>query len=212
MSTLKAFIFDLDGVLTDTAEYHYQAWKELADELGYSFDRSVNQRLKGVSRQRSFEIILEVNNAADKKNQQYVKLIDRITPKDVLPGMMSFLSDAKAHGIKLAVASASKNADKVLNLLEIHGMFDYCADASKISKTKPDPEVFLDCANALGINPCECIGFEDAQAGIEAIHAAGMFSVGINVEVTSQEPMLHLGSTSELSLEKVQKAFERGVV
>ena len=214
----KAFIFDLDGVLTDTARYHFLAWKQLADEFGFHFNEQDNERLKGVSRIRSFEIILEINNAQDrfteeekeywanKKNERYVELIGNITPADVLPGVQNFLHDAKSRGIKLAVASASRNAGKVLASLQIADQFDYIADAGKVTHTKPDPEVFLVCRDALGLTSEECIGFEDAQAGIEAIHAAGMFSVGINVDVTTLEPDYHLASTSELNVDKVLAA------
>jgi beta-phosphoglucomutase len=216
----KAFIFDLDGVLTDTANYHYLAWKDLADELNFTFDRNDNERLKGVSRIRSFEIILEINGCSDKyseqekeyyankKNDRYVELISEITPNDVLPNIIRFLDEAKAAGIKLAVASASKNAAKVLSSLEIEHYFDFIADASKIVNSKPDPEVFNVCCDKLCLNNKECIGFEDAQAGIEAIRDAGMFSVGINVEVTSHAPDLALKSTEELDLVKIITAYE----
>ena len=143
---------------------------------------------------------------ANKKNERYVELIGSITPADVLPGVQDFLHDAKSRGIKLAVASASRNAGKVLASLQIADQFDYIADAGKVTHTKPDPEVFLVCRDALGLTSDECIGFEDAQAGIEAIHAAGMFSVGINVEVTSLEPDYHLASTAELHVDKVLAA------
>lgn len=214
----KAFIFDLDGVLTDTARYHFLAWKQLAEQFGFHFDEKDNERLKGVSRIRSFEIILEINGAenrfteeekekwANEKNQKYVELIRAITPDDVLPGVQAFLDDAKSRGIKLAVASASRNAPQVLESLKIADKFDYIADAGKVSKTKPDPEVFLVCRDALGLKSEECIGFEDAQAGIEAIHAAGMYAVGINVDVTSEEPDLHLKSTAELNVDRVLAA------
>lgn len=217
----KAFIFDLDGVLTDTARYHYLAWLELSQKLGLSFTEKDNQRLKGVSRIRSFEIILELNgkqaafteqqkiNFANQKNQRYVRLIQQITPEDVLPNIVPFIEQTRAEGIRLAVASASKNAGKVLNLLGIKHLFDYVADASNITRTKPDPEVFLVCANALQIPPESCIGFEDAQAGIEAIHSAGMFSVGIHVDVTSIPPDLALNSTNELTLERIFYSFQK---
>lgn len=219
----KAFIFDLDGVLTDTARYHFLAWHELAKELGLSFTEKDNERLKGVSRVRSFEIILEVNGKQDdfteqeksyyasKKNDRYVRLIQQITPKDVLPNILPFLSEAKTAGTRLAVASASKNAERVMELLGIRDCFDYLADAAKISHAKPDPEVFLVCADALGLLPENCIGFEDAQAGIEAIHAAKMFSVGIHVDVTSVPPDLALSSTNELNFERIVRAFQEGV-
>lgn len=212
---IKAFIFDLDGVLTDTAEYHYQAWKNLADRLGMKFDRRDNECLKGVSRRESLEIILELNKKqdafpgeekaclAEEKNEEYVRLIQQVSPDDVLGGVMPFLREARKNGLKLAVASASKNAGTVLDGLNIAGMFDYIADAGRIKNTKPDPEVFLNCAAHLGVPPASCIGFEDAQAGIEAIHAAGMFAVGINVAVTGDAPDLILSSTEELDYRAV---------
>lgn len=214
--SLKALIFDLDGVLTDTAKYHYLAWKKLADELGYYFDEDINELLKGVSRINSFEIILEKNNATDrftagekedlanKKNDYYKEMIEQLTPNDILPGIVSFITDARNNGVKCAVASISKNASRVLELLEISDLFDYIADAALVKKPKPDPEIFLTCANALGFDPAECIGIEDAQAGIESIHAAGMLSVGINVTVTSIMPDVVLKSTSELDFEKIK--------
>ena len=214
--SLKALIFDLDGVLTDTAKYHYLAWKKLADELGYYFDEDINELLKGVSRINSFEIILEKNNATDKftaeekedlankKNDYYKEMIEQLTPDDILPGIVPFITEARNSGVKCAVASISKNASRVLELLEISDLFDYIADAALVKKPKPDPEIFLTCANALGFDPTECIGVEDAQAGIESIHAAGMLSVGINVTVTSIMPDVVLKSTSELDFEKIK--------
>ena len=213
--SLKAIIFDLDGVLTDTAKYHYLAWKKLADELGLYFDESINESLKGVSRINSFEIILEENNAsknytdrekeilANKKNDYYKEMIEQLTPNDILEGIVPFITEARNNGMKCAVASISKNAPRVLELLNISNMFDYIADAALVKKPKPDPEIFLTCANALGFKPDECIGVEDAQAGIEAIHSAGMLSVGINVSVTSVKPDIPLNSTVELDLSKI---------
>ncbi|HIU76889.1 MAG TPA: beta-phosphoglucomutase [Candidatus Pelethocola excrementipullorum] len=218
---IKAFIFDLDGVLTDTAEYHYQAWKRLAGRLGMKFDRKENERLKGVSRMQSLEIILELNKRqdefseeekarlADEKNEEYVRLIQKVSPDDVLGGVMPFLREARENGMKLAVASASKNARTVLGGLNIAWIFDYIADAARIKNTKPDPEVFLNCAKHLGVPPGSCIGFEDAQAGIEAIHAAGMFAVGIHVDVTGDAPDLILSSTEELDYRTVMDAAVR---
>ena len=206
----KAIIFDLDGVITDSAKYHFEAWKELADRLGYKFDEDDNERLKGVSRLDSLNIILEINNALDaftleekeamctEKNDNYVNLIAKVTPEDILPGIAKFMADAKSAGLKLAVASVSKNAPALLTSLGIIEEFDYIADARKISKSKPDPEIFTVCAEALGIDPENCIGVEDSQAGIEAINAAGMKSIGINVTVTSITPDLPLKSTAEL--------------
>lgn len=212
----RGFLFDLDGVLTDTAEYHFLAWKKLADELGLAFDKTVNERLKGVSRERSFEIILEVNGAQatflsedkakfiDKKNEYYKALIKQVTSKDILPGVMDFLNESKKQGILLAVASASKNARTVLEGLGILSMFDYVADASKIRYTKPDPEVFIDCMEHLKLQPWECIAFEDAAAGIEAIQAANIAAVGIGASVKPAVPDVFLDNTEELSIEKIE--------
>ena len=215
MRNIKAICFDLDGVLTDTAEYHFLAWKTLADNLGYTFDRDINERLKGVSRMKSLEIILEVNSAEGKfteeekeklaaeKNDIYKELIKKVTPDDILPGVAEFIEKAKSAGMKLAVASVSKNARTVLEGLDLTEKFDYIADASKITKSKPDPEIFLTCAEALKISPQDCIGIEDAAAGIKAINSAGMFSVGINV--SGENPLLPLNSTKELDFEKIVK-------
>lgn len=217
---LKALIFDLDGVLTDTAKYHYLAWKKLADELGYYFDEDINELLKGVSRINSFEIILEKNNAttkytpeeketlANKKNGYYKEMIEQLTPDDILEGILPFITEARNNGVKCAVASISKNAPRVLELLKISDLFDYIADAALVRKPKPDPEIFLTCAKVLGFEPNECIGIEDAQAGIESIHGAGMLSVGINVTVTTVEPDIVLKSTTELNYNEIAKYFQ----
>lgn len=217
--SLKALIFDLDGVLTDTAKYHYLAWKKLADELGMKFTEKDNELLKGVSRIKSFEIILDINGKlndfseqekerlANLKNDYYKEMIEQLTKDDILDGIVPFITSAKENGIKCAVASISKNAHRVLELLGIMDLFDYIADAALVTKPKPDPEIFLTCANALGFAPKECIGIEDAQAGIEAIHSAGMISVGINVAVTSINPDICLKSTSELDFKSILNVF-----
>ncbi len=217
--SVKAFIFDLDGVLTDTAKYHFLAWKKLADELNLSFTQEDNELLKGVSRIRSFEIILEKNGKQDAytaeekerlanlKNDYYKDMIEQLTGDDILEGILPFIQAAKARGIRCAVASISKNAPRVLELLGISSLFDYIADAALVSRPKPDPEIFLTCATALGLKPEECIGFEDAQAGIESIHAAGMMSVGIHVSVTSLSPDVSLATTAELNLDTILAEF-----
>ncbi len=217
----QAFIFDLDGVLTDTAAYHYRAWKELADELGLHFGPKDNELLKGVSRLRSLEIILERNGVEkscspqqksqwiEQKNARYQQLIRALTPDDILPGVLAFLEQARREKILLAVASASKNAADVLRALQISDRFDYIADAQKIRNPKPHPEIFLTCANALQIPPAQCVAFEDAQAGIEAIKAAGMFAVGIGVHVTTVAPDLMLCGTQELSVPLILEKSER---
>jgi len=185
-------IFDLDGVITDTAKYHYLAWKRLADELGLYFDEKINERLKGIGRLESLEIILQENGKyfsrrekeyyANKKNEYYVEMIRRITPQDLLPGVADLISNLKDLGVKLAVASASKNAPAVLKNLGLVEWFDYIVDAGQIKKGKPDPEIFLVAAWNIGVKPRECVGFEDSVVGIAALKAAGMFAVGVGDE------------------------------
>lgn len=211
----ELFIFDLDGVLTDTAKYHFLAWKKLADELNMMFTIEDNELLKGVSRIQSFEIILEKNHSTDKftakekevlanrKNEYYKEFVETLTKDDILPGVYTFIKEAKNNGIKCAVASISKNAGRILERLEIAGEFDYIADAAKVVNPKPHPEIFEVCANALHVQPENCIGFEDAQAGIESIRAAKMMSVGIGVSVTSVSPDLPLKSTKELDFDSI---------
>ena len=221
MTLPAAFLFDLDGVITDTARCHFAAWKALADRLGLAFDGGINQQLKGVSRRRSFELILEHNDKTgqyneeemealiDEKNALYVSQIDTLRPKDILPGIPAFLEETRSHDILLAVASASRNAPAVLERLRLEDAFDYVADARKITRPKPDPEVFVNCAEHLGIAPRLCIGFEDSQAGIEAIRTAHMASVGIGVEVVTLEPDLPIRSTEELDFQRICSFFSQ---
>ena len=185
----RALVFDLDGVLTDTAHTHYRAWKRLADEIDVPFDLLVNERLKGVDRMASLEIILERASRAysadekralaDTKNGYYVQEIANVGPQDLFEGVREVLDAARAAGLKLGLASASRNAPALLEKLGIADCFDYIADAGRIARAKPDPAIFLDVAAALGVPAHLCIGVEDAAAGIEAIHAAGMAAVGI---------------------------------
>lgn len=185
----RALIFDLDGVLTDSALTHYQAWKRLADEEGLPFDATVNERLKGVDRMGSLDIILRHAGRslddtrrralADRKNGYYVEAIERITPTDLFPGVLHLLQRARAQGLKLGLASASRNAMRLLQRLGIAERFDYIADASLIARAKPDPEIFRTVAAALGVPASQCIGLEDSAAGIAAIKSAGMTAVGI---------------------------------
>ena len=185
----EALIFDLDGVLTDTAHSHYRAWKRLADEIGVPFDLQVNERLKGVDRAASLEIILEraahpfaadVKRAlTDRKNGYYLEEIEGFGPQDLFPGVRELLDSARKAGLKLGLASASRNAGRLLGKLGIADGFDYIADAGRIARAKPDPEIFLTVARELGVAPDRCIGVEDAAAGIVAIHAAGMPAIGI---------------------------------
>jgi len=185
----RALIFDLDGVLTDTASLHYQAWKQLADELDISFDRQTNERLKGVDRMASLSIILERADReyseeerqvlAERKNGYYRNAIEHLGPPDLFPGVQRVLNEARATGLKIGLASASRNATALLQKLGIADDFDVIVDANQIRRGKPDPEIFLAAASALGVPPAQCIGIEDSTAGIDAIHAAGMSAIGI---------------------------------
>lgn len=187
----KGFVFDLDGVITDTAKYHYIAWKELAAEIGIEIDLKFNEQLKGISRMDSLERILTLGNKNDaytevekealatKKNTHYVQLLQSLTPDDLLPGVKTFLDEAKAKNIPCAIASASKNAPFILDKLGVMQDFDTIVDPATLKKGKPDPGIFIQAALALGIEPAEAVGFEDAQAGIDGIKAAGMYAVGV---------------------------------
>ena len=207
MARYRGVIFDLDGVITDTARYHYLAWKKLADELGIYFDEVINERLKGVSRLQSLEIILEKSDKkysqeekeyyANKKNEYYKEMIKRITPEDLLPGVERFIEELKKRGIKIAIASVSTNAFTVVENLKIRDQFDYIVDANEIKHGKPDPEIFLNAAKHLGIPPEKCIGIEDSAAGITAIKKAGMFAVGVGNPETVKEADLILKDLSE---------------
>lgn len=186
---IKACIFDLDGVIVDTAKYHYLAWKRLANEMGFDFTEEDNEQLKGVSRVRSLEILLalggvsktaaEQEELATRKNEWYVEYIQKLEPEEILPGVNLFLDDLKEKGIKIALGSASKNARMILDGLNLTRYFDSIIDGTKVSKAKPDPEVFLKGARELGLQPVECIVFEDAQAGVEAAKNGGMPCIGI---------------------------------
>ena len=186
---INGAIFDLDGVLVDTARFHYLAWKEIADELGIEFTEIQNERLKGVSRMASLEILLEIGHKelseqekeelAEKKNRQYVQMLQKLTPSDTLSGARELLEEFRSKGIKIALGSASKNARFILERLEIEELFDVVVDGNAVSKAKPDPEVFLLGALGMGLRPEECVVFEDSVAGIEAGNTCGMYTVGV---------------------------------
>jgi beta-phosphoglucomutase len=203
----QAVIFDLDGVITDTATYHYRGWKRLADELGIYFDETINERLRGIDRMASFEVILERSprpytpeekiRCANRKNEYYRALLEEITPADILPGVMAFLGEIDRRGLKTALASASKNAGFVLDRLQLHDRFDFVVDAAGVRRGKPDPEMFLLAAEKLATPPAACIGIEDAAAGIEAIVRAGMFAVGLGRPETVRHAHLLLKDMTE---------------
>lgn len=187
--SIQACIFDLDGVICDTAHYHYKAWKQLADELGFEFTEADNERLKGVSRMDSLNILLEIGQLtldeetkqelASRKNQVYVDYIRQIGPEEIMDGVKPFLKALKAQGIKIALGSVSKNAEMILRNLQLKSYFDAIIDGTKIKNAKPDPEVFLVGAQELGVLPQACVVFEDAFSGVEAAIRAGMKCVGV---------------------------------
>ena len=187
----RAALFDLDGVIVDTAKYHYLAWRRLAQELGFDFCRRDNERLKGVSRDRSLEFLLETGGLlnqfstaekaelAARKNQWYVEFIAGMEPSELLPGAQECLTVLRRRGIRTALGTASKNAPLILDRLGIAPWFDAVVDGNRVTKAKPDPEIFLLAAHDLGIPPTDCVVFEDAEAGLQAAKFAGMYAVGI---------------------------------
>lgn len=187
--SFKTCLFDLDGVIVDTAIYHFRAWRRLANELGFDFTEHQNEQLKGISRMESLELILgwgnkiltdqEKLNWANRKNDWYLDLITHMTPKEILPGVQDFLEELKENKIKIGLGSASKNSKMILNKIDLLHYFYAIIDGNSITKGKPNPQVFLLGAEATNSMPSECIVFEDAQAGIEAAKAAQMKAVGI---------------------------------
>lgn len=185
----KGYIFDLDGVLVDTAKYHFKAWKRLADELNIPFNENDNERLKGVSRMASLDIILELGNKtlsedeklslATRKNEWYVEFISKMDASEILPGALEFLKMLKKNDYKCALGSASKNAGLILERTGLKDYFDTVVDGTHVSKAKPDPEVFTLGADNMGLSYEECVVFEDSVAGLQAARAAGMVAVGI---------------------------------
>ena len=186
---IKAFLFDLDGVIVETAGFHYQAWRHLANDLGFDISEEFNEGLKGISRMESLDLILKHGgvelseeqklNLAVTKNDHYLALVSQMTPDDILPGVQDFFQQIKQTDIKIGLGSVSKNAKMILERVGLLQEFDVIIDGTKISKSKPDPEVFLNGAAELGFLPNECIVFEDAVAGVEAGKRAEMQVVGI---------------------------------
>jgi beta-phosphoglucomutase len=194
---MRAAIFDLDGVIVDTAKYHYLAWKRLANEHGFDFTEADNERLKGVSRTRSLEILLEIGELsvdeaakqamAAQKNDWYVEYIRHMDASEILPGATEYLRMLRNRGAKTAIGSASKNTPLILERVGIMSLFDVVIDGAKVSRAKPDPEVFLRAASELNIPPASCVVFEDAEAGIEAARRAGMGAVGIGKPIALKD-------------------------
>jgi beta-phosphoglucomutase len=214
---IKACLFDLDGVIVDTARYHYIAWKQIADELGFYFSEDDNERLKGVSRMQSLDILLEVGKIelderskfllTEKKNGIYVDYVSRMTEAEILPGVTDFLDQLKSNQIRIALGSASKNAPMILERINLEEMFDAIIDGNKVSNAKPDPEVFLKGAFELGVKPEECLVFEDAQAGIEAAQNAWMFTIGVGLEENLKGADHIIPGFLEMNIEKLRSWY-----
>ncbi|MEB7790808.1 beta-phosphoglucomutase [Enterococcus faecalis] len=207
------FIFDLDGVITDTAKFHYQAWKALADSLGIPIDETFNETLKGISRMDSLDRILahghrenaftpaEKEALAQQKNDHYVQLLEHLTTEDVLPGVVPLLQQAQARHIPCAVASASKNAPLILEKLGVRAYFATIVNPDSLSKGKPDPEIFLAAADSIGVLPQNAIGFEDAQSGIDGLKAAGIYAVGLSASQPLLGADIQVSEMTELSVD-----------
>lgn len=218
---LQAVIFDLDGVITDTAEYHFLAWQSLAEELGIHIDRKFNEQLKGVGRMESLDKILTYGGQqsafteeeklvlTNKKNNHYRELINNITPNDILPGIEKLIKELIERNIKRSVASASRNALTILERLNLVDQFDYIVDAATIKNGKPDPEIFLTAADFLGVSYENCVGIEDALAGVEAIKAADMFAVGVGEQNVLAQADVVVACTEKLTIDMIMAHFYR---
>ncbi len=207
----KGFIFDLDGVIVDTAKYHYLAWRDLANELGFEFTILQNEMFKGVSRKRCMEILLDIGGIKatqkqfDKwmieKNEDYLKYIAKMDESEILPDVQKVLDFLKLHNVPIALGSASKNAKPILEKVGLLPYFDTIIDGNNVTKAKPDPEVFLLAAEQLGVKPEDCIVFEDAVAGIEAANTAKMISIGIGDKNILSKAQYNFKDFTEINLE-----------
>jgi len=219
MAEIKACIFDLDGVIVDTAKYHYQSWRRLANELGFDFTEAQNEQLKGVSRMDSLAIILgigdktlteeEKQHFAAKKNDWYVAFVDEMGKEELLPGTVEFLEELKAAKIKIALGSASKNAMKILDRVDITHYFDAVIDGTKTTKGKPDPQVFEMGAASLRVSAQHCVVFEDALKGVEAAKNGNMYCVGVGEEDVLHQADFVIKSLAEVSLNRLKTDLSR---
>lgn len=208
-----AVIFDLDGVLTDTAELHYLSWKIVADELRMPFDRSVSDQMRGLSRTESLAVLLredavrysdeQKRRFTELKNEAYLRLVDRMTSADLFPGTLDLLRGLRLRGVRIAVASSSRNAGRVVERLGVGDLLDTLVDANTVSCSKPDPQVFLRAAEKLGVPPHYCVVIEDAEAGVAAARAGGMCVVGIGPAERVGRADLVVGSMAALDADRI---------
>jgi beta-phosphoglucomutase len=216
MKNIQACIFDLDGVIVDTAVYHYKAWKRLANDIGFDFTEHQNEQLKGVSRIASLNLILGWGNVPEKteadklelasrKNEWYTEMINKMTPAEILPGAREFVQSCRDAGIKTAIGSASKNTPTILAKLELLSLFDAVIDGNSVTNPKPDPEVFLKGAEALHVAPSACVVFEDAIAGVEAAINGGMKAVGIGSPELLKEANIVVSGLDKITLEMLEE-------
>jgi len=213
MMHIAACIFDLDGVIVDTAMYHFLAWKRLADQLGIPFTKEDNERLKGVSRMASLEIILEIGGRklsddrkqeyAMLKNKWYIDYISKMTSNEILPGSLRFINELRDANIRVAIGSASKNTPLILKQVGILDLFDAVADGNNVRNAKPDPEVFNKAASMLGIKPENCVVFEDAIAGVQAALNAGMMCIGVGSANILTKAHFVVSGLNEMNIEKL---------
>jgi beta-phosphoglucomutase len=212
---IKACIFDLDGVIVDTAHYHFLAWRRLARELGIELTEEQNENLKGVSRMQSLEIILALGGLsfsahekevlANKKNSWFVDYVERMAPEEIFPGVKELIGEMRAEGMKVGLASSSKNARTVIKLLNIHDQFDAVVDGTMIEHSKPHPEIFLLAAKKLDVEPASCLVFEDAEAGVEAALAAGMKCIGVGTGARLNKANMVVATTGEFNISALRQ-------
>lgn len=214
-AVVRACIFDLDGVLVDTAHYHFLAWKRLAKEFDYELTEEINEELKGVSRMKSLEIVLKHANVslenqkkellADRKNGWFTEFVHNMNPNELYPGVRELFSRLRRDNIKIALASSSKNAQTIIEILGIQNEFEAVVDGTMIVHSKPDPEIFLLAASKLNVSPADCVVFEDAEAGVEAALAAGMKCVGIGNPVKLKEANRVVNAIQNFNYSDLQK-------
>lgn len=216
---MKAVIFDLDGIITDTAGYHFLAWKALAEELDIKIDNEFNEQLKGISRIESLERILkkgkienkfsldEKEELAAKKNEEYKKMIEQMSSADILPGIERLLNQLNKANVLIGLASASQNGPIILKKLGLYTLFDTIVDPAKLSAGKPNPEIFKKAAEQLNCLVSECVGIEDAAAGVESINRANMVSIAVGDKKVLSAADKTVDSTEQLTVERIKKAW-----